>query len=76
MNEGELICYLGLASSTVLFLSPHHHINRVEEHTLQTTPEVLLVAKEDLVEVPHATNKNSKVNIELVKSARQLGPEK
>ena len=56
-------CHLCLAPSTALFLSPGHHVDRVEDNVLQAASEVLLVAQEDLVEVAHPTDKDTIVDV-------------
>ena len=60
--------------STALFLSPGHHVDRGEDDALEAAPEVLLIAKKDLVEVAHAADKNAVVEVELVEAARKFCP--
>ena len=47
-----------------------HHLYSVEKEALKTSSEVLLVAKEDLVEVTHPSDEHPVVDVQLVEPAR------
>ena len=47
-----------------------YHLYSVEKEALKTSSEVLLVAKEDLVEVAHPSDEHPVVDVQLVESAR------
>lgn len=57
-----------------LVLRRDHNVEAVEEDGLHASPEVLLVAEEDLVEVPHPAHEHAVVDVQLVEPAGQLGP--
>ena len=47
-----------------------YHLYSVEKEALKTSSEVLLVAKEDLVEVAHPSDEHPVVDVQLVEPAR------
>ena len=50
-----------------------YHLYSVEKEALKTSSEVLLVAKEDLVEVAHPSDEHPVVDVQLVEPARKFG---
>ena len=51
-------------------LGRRHHINVVEVNIFKAPAEIFLVPKENLIEVSHAANKHTKMDVQLVKSSR------
>ena len=51
-------------------LGRRHHINVVEVNIFKAPAKIFLVPKENLIEVSHAANKHTKMDVELVKSSR------
>ena len=47
-----------------------YHLYSVEKEVLKASSEVLLVAKEDLVEVAHPSDEHPVVDVQLVEPAR------
>ena len=50
-----------------------YHLYSVEKEALKASSEVLLVAKEDLVEVAHPSDEHPVVDVQLVEPARKFG---
>ena len=54
-------------------LNDVYHLYSVEKEALKASSEVLLVAKEDLVEVAHPSDEHPVVDVQLVEPARKFG---